>query len=318
MTTSEWYVLVNPVSGNGSGQKNWPAVKSLLEKAGVSFDFIISDRRGHVVDSAEEAIKNGYRHFISVGGDGTLNELVNALFGQKSVPTEEFTVAVFPMGTGNDWVKTMGIKTGVDEAFEIFKNHYTIAQDIGKIQCKKGAENIERYFVNAAGIGIEGHIANSINQKEDNNFLSSFAKYMLSLVQSLLVYKAKNALIELKEKTVSSKLLTLSIGICRFKGGGMQITPEANPTDGKFDITLINKLSVWTVIREIKNLYSGTFLKAKEVSQYISNYIKLSEPTIPIEADGESVGVTPAEIQIIPASLNVIVNKDSEHLEIVR
>jgi len=314
MKTSDWYVLVNPVSGNGVGKKKWPEVKSMLESQGIPFDFIISEHRGHIIDSTTEAIKNGYRQFISVGGDGTLNELVNALFGQKNIPTEEFTVAVIPMGTGNDWVKTMGIRTELEKSFEIFKNKYTIVQDIGRIQCRKGKEIVERYFVNAAGIGIEGHIANNINQKEDNNFLSSFAKYMLSLVQSLFVYRAKNALIELRDRTVSSRLLTLSIGICRFKGGGMQITPEANPTDGKFDITLINKLSIWTVIREIKNLYSGTFLKAKEVSQYLTNYIKLSEPTIPIEADGESVGETPAEIQILPASLKVIVNKDSEHL----
>lgn len=316
MNPKDWYVLVNPVSGNGSGEKNWPKLKSLMEQSGISFDFMISERRGHIIESTKRAIIEGHRHFISVGGDGTLNEIVNALFSQRDVPTEEFIVGVIPMGTGNDWVKTMGIKTEVEKSFEIFKKKFTIAQDIGRIQCRRGKENIERYFVNAAGIGIEGHIANSINKKESNNFLSSFAKYMLSLVQSLLIYRAKNALIELKEKNITSRLLTLSIGICRFKGGGMQITPDANPTDGKFDITLINKLSVWTVVREIKNLYNGTFLKAKEVSQHITNYIRLSEPTIPIEADGESVGETPAEVQILPASLNVIVNQDSEHLQI--
>lgn len=309
-----WYILVNPVSGNGSGEKNWPSVKSMLDKAGIPYEFMLSERRGHIIENTKKAIESGYRQFISVGGDGTMNEVVNALFSQNNVKTEEFTLAVFPMGTGNDWVKTMGIATDVERAFEVFKSKFTIAQDIGKISCSRDAEAVERYFINAAGIGIEGHIAQTINQKEKNNFLSSFAKYMLSLIQSLIVYRAKNALVELKDSDIATRLLTLSIGICRYKGGGMQITPDADPMDGQFSITLINKLSVWTVIREIKNLYNGSFLKAKEVSQYISHYIRIDESNIPIEADGESVGETPAEVQILPASLNVIVNRGSEHL----
>ncbi|NLA50391.1 MAG: acylglycerol kinase family protein, partial [Bacteroidales bacterium] len=107
----EWFVIVNPNAGSGKGKKDWRRISDLLTGANIPFISRFTERRGQAIEYTDEAIQKGFRHFISVGGDGTLNEVVNGVFAQNKIPAGEITIGMIPVGTGNDWGRMFGIPT---------------------------------------------------------------------------------------------------------------------------------------------------------------------------------------------------------------
>ena len=107
---NKWLVVVNPMASVGKCGKDWPEIKQLLTKEGFDFDDVLTEYPGHAIEIVRNAIKEkGYRKLISVGGDGTNNEVINGIFTQDVVPTTEITMGAIPIGTGNDWRRTFNI-----------------------------------------------------------------------------------------------------------------------------------------------------------------------------------------------------------------
>ncbi|MFO8021020.1 MAG: acylglycerol kinase family protein, partial [Perlabentimonas sp.] len=106
MATSNWFVIVNPEAGSGKAFHHWPGIKEELSRANINYTHVLTERKFHAVELTVSAINKGYRKIISVGGDGTLNEIVNGLFIQKKVEPTDVTIGVIGVGTGNDWLRT--------------------------------------------------------------------------------------------------------------------------------------------------------------------------------------------------------------------
>ena len=131
-TANRWFVIVNPVAGKGLGLTDWPVISKLLRDNSIAFDFAFTEHRFHAIELSVEAVNNGYRRLIVVGGDGTLNEVVNGLFIQKAVPQTDVLLSVIAVGTGNDWVRMFGIpRTYTDSIKSIVAGH-SFLQDVGK------------------------------------------------------------------------------------------------------------------------------------------------------------------------------------------
>ena len=119
---TKWLVVVNPMASIGKAGKDWPQIKQLLVNEGIDFDFVVTEYQGHAIGLVRDSItEKGYCKVIAVGGDGTNNEVVNGIFAQKRFPTEQITMGVIPIGTGNDWRRTFGFSIDYQENVKIIK-----------------------------------------------------------------------------------------------------------------------------------------------------------------------------------------------------
>lgn len=305
-TQKEWLVIVNPNAGNGQGLKDWDLISDFLTRADLSFNSIFTQSKGHAIVLTLEAIKNGVRKIISVGGDGTLNEVVNGVFTNTFCPSTDISLALIPVGTGNDWGKMFGIPLDYEKAVSIIKEDKRMLHDIGLVSYFNGTEKKNRYFINIAGLGFESVVVRRTNIQKDKGH-SGKAIYFYNLLMSLLSYKNTRAEITIDGKKTTAEVFSINVGNGRYCGGGMRQTPDALPDDGLLDVTVINGIGKIEIIRKLKILYDGTILSHPKIDGYKCKNIKVtSESLIYTEADGESLGHTPAEFSIIPSGINIV------------
>jgi len=303
---TEWFIIVNPNAGNGKGKKDWERISGLFGKEEIPVQVKFTTKKGQAIDFTGDAIEKGFRQIISVGGDGTLNEVVNGIFSQDKVSPGQVTIGMIPVGTGNDWGRMFGIPLVYEGAVKVIKERKTMLHDVGIVSYYSGSEQQKRYFLNIAGLGFEALVVKKTNRQKDKG-KSNQALYFYNLVSSLLSYKITDAEILIDGKRNSAPIFSINIGNGRYCGGGMRQTPDAMPDDGLLDVTVIREMGRLEVIRSLKLLYDGTILSHPKVDGYRCKNVKVtSESLIFIEADGESLGHTPAEFSIIPSGINVV------------
>jgi diacylglycerol kinase (ATP) len=303
---NKWFIIVNPNAGNGKGKKDWDRISGLLEKNNISFETKFTERKGQAIEFARESMGAGFRKLVSVGGDGTLNEVVNGIFTQDNCSPGEVSIGMIPVGTGNDWGRMFGIPMVYEGAVKVLKDNKTLLHDIGLISYYNGNIQEKRYFINIAGLGFEALVVRKTNDKKDKG-RSNRAIYFYNLLSSLLSYKKVKSEITIDGKSTSCNIFSLNVGNGRYCGGGMRQTPDALPDDGLLDITIIRDMSRIEVVKSLKLLYDGTILSHQLVDGYRCNNLKVTSDTILFaEADGESLGHTPIEFSIIPAAINII------------
>ena len=302
----EWLVIVNPNAGKGKGLKDWKVIEELLKKRYISYTVTFTESKGHAVILTRDRIKNGCRNIITVGGDGTLNEVVNGVFTSTSCQATEISLALIPVGTGNDWGRMFGIPLDYEKAVAIISEGKQMLHDIGLVTYFDGAEKKLRYFINIAGLGFESDVVRRTNHQKEKGY-GGKAIYFFNLLMSLLSYKNTIAQIIVDGEKNSAEVFSINVGNGKFCGGGMRQTPNALPDDGLLDVTVINGIGKIEIIRSLKMLYDGTILSHPKVDGYRCRNLKVSSDSIIwVEADGESLGHTPAEFSIIPSAINIV------------
>jgi len=303
---NRWLVIVNPNAGAGKCFRDWPRIEKLLDSYQFSYKKVFTIRKFHAILLSRDFINKGYKKIIVVGGDGTMNEVINGVFVQKRFDTREITVGMIPVGTGNDWGRMFGIASNYEEAVRTIKESNTFIQDAGKVVFYKNDRILKRYFINIAGMGFDALVVKKTNRLKDKH-KGNPTLYLYNIFTSLFNYKASRATIEVDGVANSRDIFSLSLGICKYNGGGMMQLPDAQPDDGLFDLTVIKKIGKLEVIRNIKMLYNGTINKHPKVETYRGRFIRIFAPKeIFLETDGESLGHTPLEFEIIPASIKVL------------
>ena len=312
---NKWFVVVNPEASIGKSGKDWPLIKQILIKEGIEFVDTLTEYPRHAIEIVRDAIvEKGFRKFISVGGDGTNNEVINGIFGQTQVPTTDITMAVIPIGTGNDWRRTFDIPLEYDKVVKIIKAGHLFAHDIGKLTYYNDGNPQTRYFLNAAGTGLDEMVCQSTNTMKQQGKGGTF-RYLISLVKCMLKYKITHIQLTIDDKLVfDDGILNLSIGNCRYNGGGMMTMPNAVPNDGLFDVTVIKKVSMLKFAANVKNVYDGSFInKIDEVKTFRGRKIKIvSIPphSLKVETEGESLNNSPFDFEMLTKSINMIVPKN--------
>jgi diacylglycerol kinase (ATP) len=307
---STWLIIINPNAGRKKAEKDWHTIYNLLLNSGLEIRFAFTTHREHATTLTIRHIKKGFRKFLVIGGDGTLNEVVNGIFVQQNIPSTAFLVGMIPVGTGNDWCRMFGIPGSYEGAIDILKQGKIFLQDIARVDYWNGKKQKRRFFINVAGMGYDAVVAAKTNQDKDKGKGGPFI-YLKNLFTSLLFYKHTTTELIVdhqNEKPVITQTFSLSIGIGRYNGGGMMQLPAAIPNDGLLDATLIRKLGKLTVLKEVKNLFDGTFIHHPKVRTFTGKSFTInSEPPIRLEADGESLGHSPFYFEVIPAALHVVV-----------
>lgn len=300
--SNDWYVIINPTSGNGASQKKWPEIQKLLGQYEFDFDFAFSEFKNHSVQLAQDAINTGFRKIISVGGDGTLHNIINGIMGQSHVQSSEIVLGVIPIGTGNDWVRTYAIPNQVERAIQIIKNGLIKTQDLGKIDFLSAVKT-PVYFNNLAGMGFDGYV---VKQAEKFKKYGGLA-YLIAGLSALFSFRNFQSKIEVNSEVISTKSLMILIGLCRYSGGGMQLTHAPNPNDGLLDISVLSNITKWDFIRHISKLYKGRIDDISKVKTFKTSDITISSDHLKdayIQADGEFIGHEAIRISLIPQAFS--------------
>ena len=318
---TKWLVVVNPKASVGKSGKDWPIIKQLLIDEGIDFDYVLTEYPQHAIEIVRNAIiEKGFHKFISVGGDGTNNEIINGIFTQNSIPTTDIMMAVIPIGTGNDWRRTFDIPLEYNEVVKIIKAGHSFVHDIGKLTYYNDGNPKTRFFLNAAGSGLDENICRSTNLMKQQGKQGTI-RYLISTVKCLLKYHYVHVKIEVDNKMViEDDVLSLSIGNCQYVGGGMKMMRDAIPNDGLLDITAVRKLSIFKFAANVKKLYDGTFIdNLKEVETFRGKRIcVVSVPphSLNVETEGETLSNSPFEFEIIPQAINMIVPENHQFINL--
>jgi diacylglycerol kinase (ATP) len=304
----KWLIIVNPNAGVRKGAKDWPKISQILNEAGIDHLCVLTEHRDHANHLAMEFIEEGYRNIGVVGGDGTMNEVLNGIFRQTIVSPQEISLGMIPVGTGNDWCRTFGIPFDYAGAIRILKKGKTFMQDVGKISYFRKEVNHTRFFMNIAGMGYDALVAKKTNLLKEQGKGGPLT-YIFFVFAGLFQYKFIEAVIDVDgEQVFKGEIFSMNVGICKYNGGGMMQVPFAVPDDGILDVTIIKKTSKFAVIRYTRKLYDGTLVDLPIVNTYRGKTIRIrSIGRIYLEADGESLGHSPFVYEILPRSLKVVV-----------
>ncbi len=305
----DYLVVVNPNAGAGKGKKEWSKISQMLVDKGMQFKEFFTERSFHAIEKMPEFVKAGFRRVIVVGGDGTLNEVVNGLLSQKEVPGTDFTVGMIPVGTGNDWLRSYNVSSDLEKAIDAIKTGRTTLQDVGVVRFTNGSENGQRYFANMAGLGFDGTVAQKVNADKAKGKSNPFL-YFTNLLTSLFSYKSSLLQIITDGKEIKARVFSMSVGIGQYNGGGMMQAPDALTNDGLLDLTIIKEMPLLKMIISLRRLLDGSIGKVKQVTMLQGKNIRIeSDRPVPLEADGESLGYSPLEFSIVESALKVITNK---------
>lgn len=297
-------LIVNPVAGAGRTAKKWPQVMSLLQSAGLRFEHDLTEAPGHARELAKSAAKKGYELVVSVGGAGTINEVVNGLYDAGNIA--DVMLGIIGTGTGSDYIRTIGIPRTYQEACLCFKSPRKIAVDVGVVEYFSVNQMVKRLFVNFAGLGFDAEIVKATTQKYKT--LNSTASYLTGLFTALLFYRNKQVTITLDGGLAEKKVCAVLVNNGKYGGGGMFAAPDADLTDGLLDVLIIGDLSKPDLLWSLPRVYRGTHLTHPKVTMKRAREIEIQSAEVMfLQADGELLGGLPARFYILPAALNIAI-----------
>lgn len=292
--------LVNPASDNGRTGRRWPELAHRAARLGLEGETLFSEHPGHLITLAGEAVDNGASLVVAVGGDGTLNEVVNGVAGR------DVDLATVPLGTGMDFGRTYDLPKRFDDAVLVARDGETRVVDAGRVRYRTWAgDDAERLFANVGTVGMSGAVAQRANGM--SKALGGRVTFFYALTRVFLSW-------ENTEVTVTAdggverrgRMHDVIVANGMWHGGGMKLAPDARPDDGLFDVVLIGDVSKADFLTTAPKIYRGGHVTHPKVEILRSADVRVDAGEhLPIEVEGEQVGTTPAAFEIVPGALRV-------------
>lgn len=297
-----WCFVFNPAAAGGKSGRALQLLSKALDARGLSYTVLQTRHEGDGITRCQEALDSGFRHILVIGGDGTLNEVVNGLLAQTKVDATEVVLGLFPAGTGNDFARGRGIPKPLKKRVEALMRGQSELIDAGVVQL----EHSRRYFINMAGAGFDAAVALRANALK-NGVLPPKLSYLLALALSLFGYQQQEVRLKFDHSEESLPLFSVLCGNGTFAGNGMKLAPGAQFNDGQFYITRVARISPWKVLLNVHRLFGGTFLHFREVHTHQATEIQIAAALpIPLQADGEPMGFCPAQIRLLPSAIRIL------------
>ena len=297
-------VIVNPVAGAGRTGRLWPQIMGLFKTHGIRFEHDITEAPGHAIELARTAAEKGYEMVVSVGGDGTINEIVNGLYAAGNIGNT--LLGIISTGTGGDYIRTVGIPRRYEDACRCFLQPKKRTVDLGIVEYAKNGHREERLFVNFASMGFDAEIVRRTTQQF--KALGSMPSYLLGTLATLISYGNKNISLIVDGQAEDRRVCTVIMNNGKYGGGGMFTAPQADLADGLLDVLIIGDLSKPDLLRSLPRIYKGTHLTHPKVAMKKAKEIEVrSAQKMHLQADGELLGEVPARFRVLPSMLNVIV-----------
>jgi diacylglycerol kinase (ATP) len=254
---------------------------------------LLSERPGHLVELAREAAAT-HDLLVVVGGDGTLNEVVNGVAGSNA------ELAILPAGTGQDFGRTYGIPTRFDDAVRVALAGEPTTIDLGRATFAGG----ERYFANVGSVGMSGAVARRANSM--SKALGGRATFYYALVREFIRWQNTEVTVTFDSGERQGPMHDVIVANGQWHGGGMRLAPEAKFDDGLFDVVVIGNVSKLDFVTTSPKLYKGGHVHHPRVEVLRTPWLEIdAAESLPIELEGEPVGTTPARFEIVPQALRV-------------
>ncbi len=303
--------VLNPQAGGGRGLRRRAELERLLAEKLERPEMLFTERPNHATELTRKALAAGADLVIAIGGDGTVNEVVNGFFDDGQAVNPTAALAVIPIGTGGDFQRTARLPKDIREAVSLIAGGSRWPVDVAKLRLTgHDGQPVERWFANMASFGMGGEV--SIHAK--NNFLTNVsgkAAFLWATLAVFLHYAGKTVRLTLDGKRPAEDftVTNVAIGNGEYHGGGMHPCPRARLDSGALEVTVIDRLTMYEFIRNIPVLYSDDIYQHPKARRFCAGHIAaVSDETVCVEVDGEALGRLPLEARIVPAAIDLIQN----------
>ena len=306
MSQNKIHIVFNPAAAGGKAGENKNRILSEFRRQyGNKFEFSVTLSGIDAERIAKEAAESGYDVIIAVGGDGTVNQVVNGILQSSGQKSSQIKLGIISIGTGKGFSQSLGLPKDLASQIRVIMNNVSRFVDIGKIYFEGG--HSARYFINELQLGIGGKLNESISPLT-KKMLGRFA-FGFEAVKTLLNYRASEIKIELEQISETKNVIGVIIANGPYTGGGMKLTPDARLNDGLFDVLIIEDMPLTARFNSFSKIYSGRHIglpafkifRTRELSFVYGNGLS-------VESDGELIHGKCISSEVIPSALSIISN----------
>jgi YegS/Rv2252/BmrU family lipid kinase len=298
-------VIANTRAGRGRVGARLAAIEDVLREAGLEYRVVRTTHPGHATEAARDALRQGERYLVAVGGDGTVHEVVNGMLTDDRPLAADAVLGVVAAGSGCDFVRSFGLPGDAVQAARHLTGDRVRRIDLGKVTFSAGAAQVIRYFPNIAEAGLGAEVVSRACALP--GFLGA-AKYLCGFWLTLPGFRPPVVRIEADGQAYQWRAHNVVVANCRFYGGGMQISPKSRPDDGALDVLVMTgpKSDAFTALPKV---YRGSHLPHRNIAELRAGtgaQVRVeTDPPVTIEADGEVLGSTPATFEVIPGPIRL-------------
>ena len=311
-------IIANPRSGRGKVGAHLVEIERFLADAGLSYRIVRTTHPGHATDAARDALTRGERYLVAVGGDGTVHEVLNGMIAGDQPVAADAVLGVVAAGSGCDFVRSFGLPGDAVQGARHLAGDRVRSIDVGTVTFTSGpasgavsgsgsgsgsgSAEVTRYFANIAEAGLGGAVAARASGLPA--FLGG-AKYFCAFWLTLPGFGPRTVRIDAGGQEFTGRAFNVVVANCRFYGDGMHISPKSDPCDGSLEVLVMKgpKSDAFTTLPKV---YRGTHLPHRNIAEMRGSRIRIeADPALPIEADGEILGTTPATFEVVPRAIRV-------------
>lgn len=301
-TKTEWFIIVNPRAGSGKTLSGWTLAERSLRERGVPFTAAFTQYKSHARELALQASRDGYRRLVAAGGDGTVHEMFSGVLDfclESGVPAEAFLLGNIPIGSGNDWLRSLDVDRDIDTAVRLIAGGARRMQDLVSVTNSKGKVCC---MANIGGTGFDSQVCERVNARKERGHRSKWI-YFGSLIVTILKLKRLNVeVVGDGELVYKGRCYSIAFGNGRYSGGGMLQTASAVMDDGLVDVLVVPVMSLLRIVREIHRLFDGTTPQSSSLiyRQFRKIVVRPVDgsPARPVEIDGEIEGTAPVTVAV--------------------
>ena len=299
------FVILNPASAAGASGRRWDRIAKLLRASLGNFEHAATQKPGEATALSRSALREGFEMVVSVGGDGTLSEVVGGFFEGSAPIAPQAVLGVVAVGTGADFGRTIG-QADLESACVRLGGRKTRSIDVGLAHFT-GHDDIPatRVFINVASFGCSGLVAHLVSPRL--KAVSGQLAFTLATLRALTIYRDQTVTVEFDDMPPRSLAITdCSLGNGKFFGAGMLVAPAAQLDDGELDVTIWSGFRLMDFIRKRHTLYDGSHVR--EPGTHVlraRRAIATSESRVLLQLDGESVGRLPVQLCVLPGAVRL-------------
>lgn len=310
MTSKKVVFIVNPHSGNGATGREWPHIQAMACDRLGSFTSYLTAKPGDATQITKTNLMEGAEVIVCVGGDGTLNEVVNGFMDEDGPMRTDAVLGFVPNGTGCDFIRTTLIPGKIKQSLDTIKEGHISVIDLGRLRYHDHQGYLRtRFFHNIVSFGLGGEVDERVNKS--SKVFGPFISFIWSTLVSIFLYGKKRIRLKIDD-LFDDEVIVWNIAVAngQYHGGGMRVAPDALIDDGLFHVTVIGNLSLAEVFRHLPKLYNGRIKDINKVSILTGKTVEaFSEQRVLLDVDGEQPGRLPIVINIMPAALRMITKK---------
>jgi YegS/Rv2252/BmrU family lipid kinase len=307
------FVVYNPAAGGGRTGREWPQIAALIVDRLGPIDSAASRRPGEIPGLVRASLAEGPRLVIAIGGDGTMSEAIDGMFDAGKPVSPGATFGFVSTGTGGDFRRSFGWTGAIEGDVARIATGITRTIDLGLLRFTGGGGQASvRHFHNIASFGVSGATARAATEATHARMLGPKGLFLFKTVTTLLAYRFQTVRLQVDnhfDETIPIALVAVANGA--WFGGGMNVAPEADPSDGLFDIVIVRGDTKLQLIRSLNRLYDGShtthpavrILRGQRV-RAVATEEAATGPVL-IETDGEAPGRLPASFELLPGALTL-------------